>query len=188
MSKDLVNAILNERSKTMTKKIIKLERQLRSKSENDRYDAACELGELGIEAVPILLKALQDDRKEVSDDATTGIIVLMNESEDVDKEKLREALKPATKFLINMVEGAKISSGVRSFDKYIYGAMNALECIGDPIAIPALEKILAKVQDKIEREGVVYKYAETESIAGYISTEDEVSHIKSTIENIRKKG
>lgn len=171
----------------MTKKIIKLERLLTSELANVRYDAAIELAELGIEAVPILSKALRDDRKEVSDDATTGIIVLMNESKDVDKERLREALKPATEYLINIVEGAKISSGARSFDKYIAGAINALKCIGDPIAIPALEKILAKVQDKIEKEGVVYEYVETSSAAGYISTEDEVGHIKSAIEDIRKK-
>lgn len=168
-------------------KLEKLERLLRSKSGNVRYNAAIELAELGIEAVPILLKALKDDRKEVYDDATIGIIVLMNESEDIDKERLREALKPATEYLINIVEGAEILTGVRSFDRHVAAAITTLAAIGDPIAIPALEKILAKVQNKIEEEGVVREYVETGSYAGYASTEDGIYHIENAIKNIREK-
>ena len=160
---------------------------MRSKSGNVRYDAAIKLARLGIEAVPILLKALKDDRKEVYDDATIGIIVLMNESKDIDKERLREALKPATEYLINIVEGAEILTGGRSFDKHIAVAITTLETIGNPTAIPALEKILAKVQNKKRGKGVVREYVETESYAGYISTEDSIYHIESAIKNIRER-
>jgi hypothetical protein len=171
----------------MTKKIIEMESLLRSESENVRFNAAHELAELGIEAVPILLKALKDDRKGVSQNAIHGIIMLMNRSEDIGEERLRETLKPATKYLINIVERAKISSGVNSFTEYVSSAIGALGIIGDPIAIPTLKKILAKVQKKIEKEGVSSEYVETESYAGYTSTEEDVYHINHSIEQIRKK-
>ncbi|KPL19979.1 MAG: hypothetical protein AMJ92_00565 [candidate division Zixibacteria bacterium SM23_81] len=174
----------------MAKKIIELERKLRSNSANERYLAALELAGLGIQAVPILSKALKDDRKEVYEEATTGIIVLMNESEDIDKEKLLTLLKPATECLINIVEGAKVSRGVHSYSKYVTLAINTLKAIGDPIALPVLEKILAKVKNKLVKQGIVYKYVQTKSIAGYISTDDDIYHIQSAIKaikNSRKK-
>jgi len=171
----------------MTKKIIELERLLRSESEDVRYNAVEELAKLGIKTVPILLKALKDDREEVSKDAILAIIMLMNRSKDIDEEKLRETLKPATEYLIQIVKSAKISSGVYPFTEYVSNAISALGSIGDPIAIPTLKTLLVKLQNKIEKEGIYSEYVETSSYAGIASTEDDVFHIEYSIEMIRKK-
>ena len=168
--------------------MIALEKQLRSEEHNVRISAAQNLAKIGIEAVPILVKTLKDDRKDVFDDAAWGIQTpLMDNRDEMDEEKLHEALIPAIQYLIDIVDRTKISKGASSYDKYVARAIGTLGAIGNPGALPALKKLLAKVQNKIGREGVVREYVNTGIAAGYISTKDDIYNIEIAINAIKER-
>ncbi len=178
----------------MTNNVADYEKRLRSKSKTVRYDAALEISELGTEAVPILFNALKEDQEEVSQNAIIGIIIWTNRKkdrediDDIDEEQIQKALKPITEYLIDIVSRAEISTDIYCYTGYVASAITALGNIGDPVAIPSLKKILGKVQNIIDNEGVDSEYVETNSYAGYYSTEDNVYHIESAIKRIRGKG
>lgn len=167
-----------------------LERLLRDKSEAVRFDAAKKLVDVGgLEAVPALIRALKDSRKEIYDAAAWAIQVplMQHRVKHKGKERLREALTPAVEYLIDMVEKAKILKGVRSYDERVARAIGTLGAIGDPSAIRVLQNLLAKVKEKIATEGEVREYVDTGIAAGYISSLDDIDHIKSAIKEIRRK-
>ena len=168
--------------------LIALERLLRSAMGRGKTDAARELVDIGgIDAVPILIGALRDNDPEVRDAAAWGIQVplMKQRAGEIGRDRLRKALIPATECFMSLVEGASVSMGVRSFDRHVARAIGALGTIGDPRAMPTLERMLERVQSKIEKEGVAREYVVTEIAAGHISTQDDISHIESAIENIR---
>lgn len=169
-----------------------LESPLRDRQERVRFWAAESLVNVGgIEAVPALVRALKDDREEVYNCAAWALGYRLNDRrkrmDHTDEGRLREALVPAVQYLISMLERAEASRGAQTFDEYINRAIGALGTIGDTSAIPVLEKLLAKVRQKVKEEGVVRQYVDTGIAAGYISTEDDIGCIENAIWRIKKR-
>jgi HEAT repeat protein len=139
------------------------------------------------EGMPILLNALKNENLEIFTSATSGISRVSNGPE-FDRERLRRMLTPAIQHLVNIVEEAEIlESGIRSYDERVAAAILALSSIADLSAIPALEKLLAKVKAKVAAQGVSHEYVNTGIAAGFISSESHVFHIEHTIEEIRRR-
>lgn len=159
------------------------------KDEEDyvRKDAASAVSEFDVEAVPALLKALKDDNPEVYGTAAWVIGVEIADSGRRMDEKLHKALIPAIQYLIDIVDRTKISKGASSYDKYVARAIGTLGDIGDSSAIPVLEKILTKVQKKVEKEGMVREYVDTGIAAGYISPKDDIYNIETAINAIKER-
>ena len=88
---------------------------------------------------------------------------------------------------ITVVNSARVLKGAKSFDDDTVRAISTLRDKGDSSAIPALEKLLTKVQKKVEQEGMVREYIDNGIAAGYISTEDDIYHIESAIREIKER-
>lgn len=164
-----------------------LERLLREEDERIGIDVAEELVNIGgIAAIPILTNALKDDRT-LKTAAWALAFPLRYKRKQMDEEKLQKALIPAIQYLIGIIEGAKISGGARSFNESVAVAINALGEIGDLSTVTVLESLLEKVKQKIKVEGIIREYVDTGIARGYISTQDDLSHIERAIETIRKR-
>ena len=89
--------------------------------------------------------------------------------------------------VITVVNSTRVLKGAKSFDDDTVRAISTLRDKGDSSAIPALEKLLTKVQKKVELEGMVREYIDNGIAAGYISPEDDIYHIESAIKEIKER-
>jgi hypothetical protein len=143
----------------------------------------------GIDAVPILLGALMDNNPDVYNAAAWGIQypLMKIRGVNIDEDKLHKALIPATEYLISIIQGARISKGARSYDNRVAKAIGTLGAIGDTKSIPVLEQILSKIKINIKKYGNIHEYVNTGIAAGYISTQNDISHIETAIEEIKQR-
>jgi hypothetical protein len=88
---------------------------------------------------------------------------------------------------ITVVNSARVLTGAKSFDDDTVRAISTLRDKGGSSAIPALEKLLTKVQKKVEQEGMVREYIDNGIAAGYISPKDDIYHIESAIKEIKER-
>jgi len=179
----------------MEEKMDKNELRLREKllADNNkhlRFQAAEQLACSGdLEAIKILVRALMDGRKNTYETATWGLVFVNNQKQEYGEFKLQEIFKPAIRYLTNIVETAEVLRGhtVKSYKQNVVIAVNTLRAIGDVSAISALEKLLVKVQKKIEKYGDAMEWVETESYAGYDTTYNAVQNIEWTIKSIKER-
>ncbi len=167
-----------------------LERLLGEGSERDRIDIADSMVRVGgLEVIPSLVQALQDKNKyKPASWAIMVPLIRLRDEGRIDEKRSHELLAPAIQYFISIIENATILKGARSYDEYVSLPLiiGALGDIGDPSAISPLDRLLAKIKDKVAREGIVREYINTGIAAGYISTQDNISHIEGAINNIRK--
>jgi uncharacterized protein YjgD (DUF1641 family) len=160
-----------------------LDIQLRSGSHAVRIAAAEKLAEAGEGGVLILMSALKEDDQETYETAVWGIEVPLIEQDrgGLGKERLRQLLKPATEYLIEIVKRAEILNGAAAYGRRVHLAIGMLGALGDPEAQPALGELIAKVRDKIEAQGNVRERVEFR----WISTKDSLRHLERQIEKIK---
>jgi hypothetical protein len=163
-----------------------LDVQLRTGSHAARIAAAEKLAEAGEPGARVLMLALKESDVETYETAAWGIEIPLIEQGrgGLSKEKLRELLRPATRYLTDIVWGATILKGANAYDRRVSHAIGVLGSIGDRAALPALELLLIKVRRKIEVEGIVREHVETREKLGWVSTEDDLHHLERQIENI----
>ena len=169
--------------------LIALDTQLRNGSHAVRIAAAEKLAEGGEAGALVLMQALREADSATYEAAAWGIEVPLVEQGrgGMEKDRLRQLLRPATEYLIEIVRKAEILKGASAYNKRVSYATEALGAIGDPTALPALEELLVKVQTKILSEGVVRERIETRETFGWVSTEDSLQGLEHEIGNIRRK-
>jgi HEAT repeat protein len=160
-----------------------LDTQLRSGSHAVRIAAAEKLAEAGEEGALILMQALKEGDNETYEAAVWGIEVpLIKQSRGgMGKERLRQLLRPATEYLIEIVRRAQVLKGAAAYDLRVHRAAGVLGALGDPEALPALEELIGKVQRKIEAQGNVRERAGFR----WISTEDSLLHLRRQVDHIK---
>ncbi len=164
-----------------------LDIQLRSGSHAVRIAAAEKLAEAGEQGALLLMSALKASDQDTYEIAAWGIEVPLIEygRGGLEKEKLRQLLKPSTEYLIDIVKQAEILKGAAAYDRKVSNAIGVLGAVGDPEALPALEDLLARVRAKIKAEGSVRERIETRERFKWISTEDSVRHLERQIKCIK---
>lgn len=123
---------------------------LRNKNEFVCLHAAAKLVyTLGTEAVPLLLEVSMDDDEEVAYNAALGFQYYMQKLRE-DDENVHKALIPAIRYFTEIIEKAA-EKGLDTFiltPRRVNSAITALERIGDLSAIPALEKLSARLREE----------------------------------------
>jgi hypothetical protein len=140
--------------------------------------------DIGVESVPALTQALEDPRSYLS--AVRALAYGLTDNGRRLDDDLRQALEPAKRYLVAVVEGAKILPGVDAYEESVSAAVNALRFIGDSSALPALEGLLAKVRAKIAVQGNLREYVDAGNIRGFVTTQDSVLHLEAPIRAIRE--
>jgi hypothetical protein len=163
-----------------------LDIQLRTGSHAARVAAVEKLADAGEPGALVLMLALRENDAEIYETAAWGIEVPLIEQGrgGMGKERLREILMPATRYLTDIVWGAAILKGASAYDRRVFYAIGVLGSIGDRAALPALEALRLRVRRKIEVEGVVREHVETREKLGWVSTEDDLRHLERQIESI----
>ena len=175
---------------TVGGKLVALDGLLRNGSHKERIEAAETLAKSGLEGVSILMEAVKDKNQETYEVAAWGIQIplMKHNSEQIGKEKLRTFLAPTTEYLIDVVKQARILRGAKAYNGKVSWAIGTLGAIGDSAALPALEELLAKVQNRKNDDGDVRKYIQTPDVVGFISKQDSIDHLEAAIKDIRLNG
>ena len=147
------------------------------------YRAAESLVENGLDAIPILVEGLKDDRK--WDASVWGIIIpLLEHSRSLfDESALRQVLRPAVPILIEWITQWHIERSSSPLGLRVNRAVDALGRIGDPSALPALETLLTRVTAALGGD-TVKEYVADSKTAGYVSSDSAIASIQEAIENI----
>ncbi len=136
----------------------------------------------GSEAIPVLTEALKDDRFEVYNWAAWALSMGFRE------EKYHADLVPAIQYFSETIDNAVIiKNRADSYDPRVRRAVMSLSEIGDLSALPSLENLLNKVQNKIKEVGVIREYVNDGVMGGYYSTNDGLGSIKSAISRIKER-